>query len=199
MHGLIFCTIEAFVSDCFGPDVWSHALVEGGVDITSFEAMLEYDGDLLPLVLDGCATVLRRDVTTVLEDVGTYLATHQRRAFVRRLMRFGGSTFVELLHSLDELPGRTRLAVPGLALPEVTVCEHAGNRFTLHCCGAPAGFGHVLVGLLRAMADDYGTLAMLDHVGKKDGQEIVEVTVVDAEFAPDRGFMLSRDAESRAL
>ena len=41
------------------------------------------------------------------------------------------------------------------------------------------------------MADDYGTLAMLDHVGTRDGAEIVELTVFDTAFATDRGFSLA--------
>ena len=87
MHGLVFCTIEAFVADTFGADIWASALTEAEVEVTSFEAMLHYDEALLPKVLHGCARVLDRDVATVLEDIGTYLVTHRRRAFVRRLMR----------------------------------------------------------------------------------------------------------------
>lgn len=198
MHGLIFCTVGAFVADSFGPDVWARALAEADIDVTSFEAMLHYDDALLPRVLNGCAGVLERDVPTVLEDIGTHLVTHRRRAFVRRLMRFGGGTFVELLQSLDELPGRTRLAVPGLDLPEIAVSEHKPHRFTIRCGGAPAGFGFVLMGLLRALADDYGTLAVLEHLGIRDGDEFVEVTVHDTSFAEDRGFSLSQQAECAA-
>ncbi|SHH93631.1 heme NO-binding domain-containing protein [Marivita hallyeonensis] len=191
MHGLIFRTVETFISDSFGHDTWSKALVMGDVPVTSFEAMLTYDAALLDRVLSGCATILNRPREHVLEDIGTYLVTHQTHAAIRRLMRFGGQDFVELLHSLDELPGRTRLAVPGLLLPGIAVTEHRPHHFSIRCDGGPLGFGHVLVGLLRAMADDYGTLAMVDHIGAKDGSEILQVTVIDAEFADDRGFSLA--------
>jgi hypothetical protein len=191
MHGLIFRTVEAFVSDCFGPDVWGAAMLHADVPITSFEAMLDYDAALLPKVLNGCATVLERPQACILEDIGTYLVTHQNHASIRRLMRFGGQTFVELLHSLDELPGRTRLAVSGLDLPDISVREHQPHCFTLQCANGPSGFGHVLVGLLRALADDYGALAVLHHVGTRDGIETVAVSVVDAAFAKGRGFSLA--------
>ena len=193
MHGLIFRTIEAFVSDNFGPDVWEKALLDADVQITSFEAMLDYDAALLPSVLKGCASVLDRSHTTILEDIGTYLVTDQSHAFIRRLMRFGGQSFVELLLSLDELPGRTRLAVSGLDLPDIKVREHQPHSFTVLCSNGPAEFGHVLVGLLRAMADDYGALAVLEHLGSRDGSEVIEVMVVDTSFAEDRGFSLATD------
>ena len=120
-----------------------------------------------------------------------YLITHQNHASVRRLMRFGGDTFSELLHSLGDLPDRTRLAVSGLDLPGILVREPIPQSFTIQCADNPMGFGHVMVGLLRAMADDYGTLALLEHRGLRDGTEIIEVQVVETAFADDRGFSLA--------
>ena len=191
MHGLIFRTIESFVRDNFGADRWEYAIEVANLDIGNFEAMLSYDAAYLPKVLEGCSVSLNRAPAVILEDIGTYLVTHENHAFVRRLMRFGGDTFVELLHSLDDLPGRTRLAVTGLELPTITVKEHTAQQFTILCEGGPEGFGHVLVGLLRAMADDYGALALLDFHGVKSGREVIEATVVDLSFAEDRGFSLA--------
>lgn len=199
MHGLMFCTVEAFVSDNFGPDLWSKALDHADIGVTEFEAMLHYDDALLTKMLHACADTLGRDVTTLLEDIGTHLVTDRRQAYVRRLLRFGGGTFVELLQSLDELPGRTRLAVPGLDLPEIFIQEHRQHRFTIRCKGQPAGFGYVLMGLLRAMADDYGTLAVLEHLGQDDDKETVQVIVHDTAFAADKGFSLSPLAEQVAI
>lgn len=191
MHGLIFRTLEAFISETFGPASWERAVALSDIPVTSFEAMMQYDAAYFPKVLAGCAEVLDRPQSVILEDVGAYLITHQNHASVRRLMRFGGTTFSELLHSLDELPGRTRLAVSGLDLPQVQVHEPMPKTFMICCRGNLIGFGHVLVGLLRAMADDYGTLAVLDHLGNRDGAELIEVTVVQAAFADDRGFSLA--------
>jgi len=199
MHGLIFRTIEAFVSDSFGPDIWGKAMLSSDLPIASFEAMLDYDAALLPKVLHGCAAVLERSQANILEDIGTYLVTHQNHASIRRLMRFGGQSFVELLLSLDELPGRTRLAVSGLDLPDIRVREHQPHNYTLQCANGPSEFGHVLVGLLRAMADDYGVLAVLEHIGSKDGAEVIEILVVDTSFAEDRGFSLASDNAQVAI
>lgn len=111
-------------------------------------------------------------------------------------MRFGGDTYPELLHSLDDLPGRSRLAVTGLDLPQIQVLEPVGQQFVIRCSGKPIGFGHVLVGLLRAMADDYGTLAVLEHRGIRDGTEVIDVTVVETAFAEDRGFSLADSTQA---
>ncbi|MFP7674302.1 heme NO-binding domain-containing protein [Marivita sp. S0852] len=199
MHGLIFRTIEAFVTDGFGSERWENALALAGLQGTSFEAMFQYDDAYLPKVLDGCAVSLSRTKSSILEDIGTYLITRQNYASIRRLMRFGGDTFVELLLSLDDLPGRTRLAVSGLDLPQITVREHTPMTFTIYCKPGPKGFGHVLVGLLRAMADDYGALVVVEHQGTEDGCEIINITVIDTCFAEDRGFSLATTATGGAL
>ena len=194
MHGLIFRTLEAFISDTFSPENWTDVVVRANLPVNSFEAMLQYDADYFPQLLSAAGHVLDRPESVILEDIGTYLITHQNHASVRRLMRFGGETFSELLHSLDDLPGRTRMAVSGLDLPQVEVRQPTNGNFTILCRGNPSGFGHVLVGLLRAMADDYGTLALLEHRGQRDGAEVIEVTVVETAFADDRGFSLTEFA-----
>ena len=193
MHGLIFRTIQAFVTDNFGTDKWSAALAVSGIEQPTFETMLHYDENLFPKILDGCAQAVGRPESDILEDIGAYLIHHQDYVSIRRLMRFGGENFPELLHSLIDLPGRTRLAVAGLNLPWIEVREPICGQFTITCSGPPIGFGHVLVGLLRAMADDYGTLAVVDHCGNRNETEVLEVRVVDPGFAMDQGFSLARD------
>lgn len=191
MHGLIFRTLEAYITDVFGPDHWARAVTRADLPITSFEAMLQYDPAHLPKLLAACAAVLDRTSSVILEDLGAYLITHQKHASVRRLMRFGGDTFSALLFALDDLPGRSRLAVPGLELPLIDVHAPVPFHFTIRCSGRPAGFGHVLVGLLRAMADDYGTLAVLEHCSAQDGGEVIEVRIVETAFSDDSGFSLA--------
>jgi hypothetical protein len=46
------------------------------------------------------------------------------------------------------------------------------------------------MGVLRAMADDYGALVYLEHKGAPDGIETIEISLLEAEFAVGRGFEL---------
>ena len=57
------------------------------------------------------------------------------------------------------------------------------------------GVGHLIVGLLRAMADDYGALVLLEHRGVADGGEQVAVTLLDQSYAAGRRFDLIMTAE----
>ena len=100
----------------------------------------------------GVARALDRPKEAVLEDLGTYLVSHPNVEALRRLLRFGGETFIEFLHSLDDLPGRARLAVEDLDLPDMELREHGGSSYSLTCHSFGSGFGHVMLGILRALA-----------------------------------------------
>ena len=80
-----------------------------------------------------------------------------------------------------------------LVLPRIELREHTSRSFSLTVQAAQKGqdgFGYVLMGLLRAMADDYGALVFLEHRGGGDGTEIVSVEVHELAFAAGRDFQL---------
>lgn len=158
--------------------------------LVEFEAMLTYDAKLTAQVLDAMCAELGRPQREVLEDLGTYLVSNPNTEALRRLLRFGGVNYVDFLHSLDDLPDRARLAVSDLDLPPLELDEHAQNEFTLTCHPGLPGFEHVMIGVLRAMADDYGALAMLEHSGSRGKAEVISITLIESAFAEGRSFEL---------
>ncbi len=196
MHGLINRSIQCFIGDTYGPQAWKQIADAAGVGADGFEAMLTYDDPVSYAVLDAAAERLSRSRDSILEDLGTYLVSHPNTEPLRRLLRFGGVTFVEFLHSLDDLQGRGRMALPDLDLPSLELLEHTPDRFTLQCRSRNPGLGHVIVGVLRAMADDYGALAMLDYQGMRDGVELISIDLLDQSFAEGRRFDLARGSFS---
>lgn len=203
MHGLIYKAIECFVTDAFGAAVWADSVAAAGLSDAlggdGFDALQVYDDAMAARLLAALGTRLGRDRDALLEDLGTYLVSHPRTAAIRRLMRFGGVGFADFLVALDDLQGRARLAVPAFELPAVAVREVEPGRFRLDCLGCPPGFGHVMIGILRAMADDYGALVMLDHLGRTDGPgeggtETLAITLHDPAFHAGRQFDLAAGA-----
>ena len=194
MHGLINRTIERFVRETRGDDLWLRIAEQAELGFVEFEAMLGYDAALTERVLErvSCELLLPREA--VLEDIGTYLVSHQKTEAVRRLLRFGGVDFVEFLHSLEDLPDRARLAVADLNLPELELDERATGQFSLTVLSHNSGFGAVLLGVLRAMADDYGALAVIERRALGDRFDALDVRLLDAGFADGRSFDLARGA-----
>jgi hypothetical protein len=150
--------------------------------------LLVYDDLFTERVLQAAEIQLTRPRSELLEDLGTYLVSHPNVKPVRRLLRFGGSNFQDFLHSLDEFPSRARLAVPELEMPVLQLRDHTPGNFTLFVTDPHFVFGHVFVGVLRAMADDYGALVLLEHLGTKIGIESISVKVLEANFAEGRTF-----------
>jgi len=194
MHGLINRAVQCFVTDSYGSDKWVEATRVADLSFVEFEAMLTYDDDMTPRLLDAVSKVLGRPRDEVMEDIGTYLVSHPNVEALRRLLRFGGVSFVEFLHSLDDLPDRARLAVSDLNLPRIELRDHSPSQFSLICESPVAGYGHVMMGVLRAMADDYGALALLEHTGAGQGKETIGITLVETEFAEGRTFDLGARA-----
>lgn len=194
MHGLINRAIQCFVRDSYGQNRWIEVTQLADLGFTDFEAMLHYDEALTWAVLDATAQSLAVPRETVLEDIGTYLVSHPNVEALRRLLRFGGVSFVEFLHSLDELPDRARLAVDDLDLPGMELREYGLNAYSLSCESGREGFGHVMMGILRTLADDYGALVFLEHQGFRHGREVIEITLIETAFAEGRSFELGARA-----
>lgn len=191
MHGLINRSIQCFVRDTYGQPVWLRVVRDMGLGFDSFETMLSYPSGTTDRLVATAMAVLDRPRETLLEDLGTYLVSNPGLQRLRRLLRFGGVTFTDFLHSLEDLPDRGRLALPDLQLPELILSDLGGGLFRLGCGQMIEGVGHVVLGLLRAMADDYGALVVMEHLGAEGGAEIVSIRLLDQAFTAGRPFELS--------
>lgn len=194
MHGLICKSLEAFVRDQHGDDVWDRVIVASGSPVACFEALRTYDDEIMREVFIQVFKAVGSTNTAVFEDVGHWLCVHPPLEPVRRLIRFSGTCFVDLLYSVGDLHDRTRLALPGLELPRFRIEEPRPNEFEVHSIWYLEGSSAVLTGVLRAMADDYGALALIEAQDRvlQDGlwHEMLSVRVFDASFQEPREFAL---------
>jgi heme-NO-binding protein len=190
MHGLINRALQTFVCQTYGADLWHRVTEAAELGFSEFEAMLIYEEAQTLRVLEALCNDLGRPQSEVLEDLGTYLVSDPSVEALRRLLRFGGVNYVEFLHSLDDLPDRARLAVGDLHLPRLELREQIAGRFSLSCGPGVPGFGWVMMGVLRTMADDYGALVLLEYEGRRDQNEMISITLIETSFARGRSFEL---------
>jgi len=200
MHGLINKSIQTFLLDSFGAAAWQDIAQRSGIaqllGPDGFEAMQVYDDALTEAMIAAAVEALRRPRESLLEDLGTYLISNEQLEPLRRLLRFGGVSFTDFLYSLEDLQGRSKLAVPDLGLPELALDEFGAGHFTLTCRNCIPGFSNVLEGVLRALADDYGALAVLEQAG--DDTEAADATITievhDPAYHAGRRFDLAVEA-----
>lgn len=188
MHGLLCRSVQGFLVHTYGEALWNAVVSETGLDRQGFDPFREYEGPLVFAVLGAAGRRLGKTCDQIVEDVGAYLVGIER---FRRLLRFGGADYEEFLHSLDELPERVRLAVADLALPELTLRAVGPGRYEVACEAEHRCFLVLLAGILRAMADDYGSLALIEPGPADAGRAVVSVELLETRFAAGRGFDLA--------
>lgn len=191
MHGLINRAMERYLRDRFGGPKWRLLALHAGLPFDSFEPLSIYDPHLTEAVIAAAVHILDRPREALLEDMGTHLVSHRSGERLRRLLRFGGIGFRDFLHSLDELPARARLALPDLQVPDLRLVDLGKGEFTLSVSVPFDGAGYVLIGLLRAMADDYGALALLDMASQGASGDVIGIQLLDEDHAEGRRFDLA--------
>jgi hypothetical protein len=192
MHGMVNRALQGFVVTNCGPAVWEEVRSIARAPEDGFEAMLTYDHAITLACFGAAVDVLDKHPNTLLEDIGTYLITDPALQPLRRLLRFGGGTFSEFLVSLEELPDRARLAMPQVEAPEITLEVEGGGRFTIAARWPVPGIGPLLLGALRAMADDYGALVYMELAGIENATERVRIQIFDADFNEGKAFSLGQ-------
>jgi hypothetical protein len=65
------------------------------------------------------------------------------------------------------------------------------GRFAIGVAPGLPGVSRVFTGVLRGLADDYGALAVIEHVGGPGGEARLTVDVRDVAFAQGRRFDLA--------
>ncbi|MBN2629713.1 MAG: heme NO-binding domain-containing protein [Rhodobacteraceae bacterium] len=191
MHGLINRALENVLRQRHGTVQWQRIAASAGLPFESFEPLLTYDIALTEAVIAAACRELERPRDSILEDVGTALISLPAGERLRRLLRFGGVTFHDFLYSLEDLPARARLALPDLVLPGLRLTDLEGGEFRLNAEVPFAGAGCILMGLLRAMADDYGALVLLDMIPTAGHTEEISILLLDAAHAEGRPFDLA--------
>ena len=195
MQGLINRSIQCFIGETYGDSIWLQVVERAGSDFTSFEAFLDYPSQTTFDLVGAIERVLSQPRANFLEDLGIYLVTSETTSSVRRLLRFGGLSFEDFVLSLDELPERVNLALPDVRLPEIVVSIIAPNHYSLRISSRIDGFSFVIVGILRALADDYGALAFIEHKVEHDISTI-SVLLADNNFAAGKSFEFARAAHA---
>ncbi|MDO5528680.1 MAG: heme NO-binding domain-containing protein [Paracoccus sp. (in: a-proteobacteria)] len=191
MHGLIHRCVEVFIRERHGDPVWTQLASLSGVDPRGFRPFRRYAAKQCDALLRAAAAHLSLGRMELLEDLGHWVARIEQ---IRRILRFSGSDFGDFLFALEYLRARAEMVLPGLDLPQVKVSQSGPSRFTLHLRGAPGDWTAALCGLVRAMADDYGVLAVVEQARRR-----IIVEIPDASFSAGRHFSLAAPDGARLV
>lgn len=183
MHGMINRSLESFLRTTYGDAAWAGILQDAGVEQRDFIVMSDARHHATRRVVFSAARRLGKSPGETLEDLGAWLV---RLEPIRRLLRFSGRDFVEFVRSLDEMPGRARMVLPDLPFHDLTTQQQGAQDYRIRAQGLPSGWIWALAGMLRGMADDYGTLALIVVNGNT-----IELSIALEDHGASRPFDLS--------
>lgn len=190
MHGLVNKALQDFLVETYGREIWDAIRRDAGIEFDTFEPMMQYDAILTQRVLHAVTFRLVRTSAAFLEDLGTWLVTRPENDSLRRLLRFGGADFQDFLCSLDELPGRVKLAIPHFDVPLLHLNFPEKTKAALILTWPEVNLTPVVAGAVRALADDYGALVLLETQDTARLSSVIEVELLDNSFAEGRDFDL---------
>lgn len=178
MQMLLDRAVDEFMRATYGDMNWQEldTLVSDGVIAAGAP------GAYYSEALKEAARRLSKPEDELFEDLGAWLA---RQEPIRRLLRFSGVDFRDFVMRLEELPGRARMVLPDLDMPELVVRQHDCSTLSVEVEGQQLRWPALLAGVLRGMADDYGALSLIVAEGNE-----ISVHISDESFAQDRGFEL---------
>ncbi|WP_372803460.1 heme NO-binding domain-containing protein [Paracoccus seriniphilus] len=187
MQQLVVRAVEEFLRQTYGDDLWLRVAGNPGDDdrLALMGGAFTSRGVSVRDLVTSAAAELGKTAQELLEDGGAWLAS---REAIRRLLRFSGHDFRDFILSLEELPGRAHFVVPDLGVPEINVSVCEQGVFWLTLPEDSLGWPSILGGIIRAMADDYGALGVVNVEGN-----VVTVGIPDDDFSAGREFSLVRD------
>ncbi|NCV10055.1 MAG: hypothetical protein EBW44_00435 [Rhodobacteraceae bacterium] len=176
MLGVVNKAIEAFVCQRYGDKLWADLLIDLSLPGYEFEAMLTYEDGITYDLIDRLAKRQSKMHQDVLEDIGGYLVAEDSQASIRRLY---------------DLNDRVALALDILEMPMIRVLPISAEKIHVRVAPKWLGFSDVLVGLLRALADDYGALVFMDRLADTDQTECIVLILIDHHHTAGTSFELA--------
>ena len=73
MHGLINRSIQSFLSDTYGAEMWSSIMAAADLGFDNFETLSNYDRNETDAVMKAASGYLSTSEDMLLEDLGTYM------------------------------------------------------------------------------------------------------------------------------
>lgn len=172
MYGLVNNGIETFVTENFGANIWADVCKSANTPTTAFDQAQVYDDALTFDLVAAISDHLGKSQDEVLEVFGSYWVGFARATPIGALMSFAGSSFLEVLDSLDDMHQRMMAAMPHLKPPSFELEHIEGNHYRLHYYSVREGLAPMVVGLIHQLAATHGEeISLSQSRSRTDGAD----------------------------
>lgn len=156
MYGLVNQGIHAFIVEHFGHEDWEDICRETGLEFQEFESMLTYPDDVTYRLIDCISKKYKMSAAEVLKTFGDYWVDFSSSSKLGQLMRFGGTSLVERLETLNEMHARIKTTMPHLKPPEFEFEVGENGTHKLHYASDREGLEPMVIGLVEGLGRETG-------------------------------------------
>lgn len=171
MYGMINQAVKHLVVEKFGEAMWGKIRTEAGVEDDSFLSMEQYPDEMTYRLVQVSSEVLQIPPEAVLEAFGEHWIVYTAEAGYGELLNAAGSTLEECLRNLDQLHTRVSVGMPHLAPPSFRVEKAGDGVFLLHYFSDREGLAHLVIGLVRGLAERFEETVEIEQIGSKENGE----------------------------
>ncbi|GFR47155.1 hypothetical protein Agub_g8846, partial [Astrephomene gubernaculifera] len=209
MIGWVNSSVESFIRDKFGDDVWNDVVKAAGVGERGWVSSCPYPDSETYKLVTTASSLLGVTPAQALEAFGNYFVEYVCKQGYDKLLQSLGSNIAEFLQSLNNLHLHLTMSFPSMSAPAFKCTAVGPESLELHYYSNRPALGPIVVGVLQGLAERYwdvggGRLGVQLLRGRDDGSEDHEVFLVtypyqevlrswDEATAPKHSFTLNPD------
>ncbi|XP_042909419.2 soluble guanylate cyclase 89Da [Parasteatoda tepidariorum] len=155
MYGMLLESIQHFVQEEYGEDVWSKVLEESGFRNAVFTTHQVYPDRLIPCLAQACSKHSLQTNDDFLCFFGRCFVRFFTHYGYDTLIRASGRYFRDFLNGIDNLHHQIRFSYPKMQSPSFYVEREDVGGARLHYRSKRCGFGYYVIGQLIQIAQEF--------------------------------------------
>lgn len=154
MHGTMFVHLRKFTEDAWGPAAWNDVLTSAGLGPRVYLPIASYPDEELSAIVLAAARATKRDVPSLLESFGEYVAPHLV-AMYRHLLKPSWRTLDVLEHVEETAHRAVRIERPGATPPYLDATRTSEREITINYTSGRR-LCYVAKGIIRGLSRHFG-------------------------------------------
>ena len=180
MHGLVNRAIEGLLCSRFGEGAWRRIQAAACAELHSISRVETYPDQLTYDLIAAASSVTGHTPEELLRLIGQHWIQHTAAEGYGDLLEGMGETLGEFLANLNEIHGRVALLFDDIEPPVLTLVHRSDDEMELHYSSHRAGLAPMVIGMIEALAERFGTSAEVVLAAEREGgAEVFRIRVLE--------------------
>lgn len=156
MYGMLLESIQHYVQEQYGEDVWSRILEHAGIRNMVFTTHNVYKDEIMLNLAHSCSCILEdMSIDECMHFFGACFVNFCVHYGYDKILRVAGRCYRDFLHGIDNLHEMIRFSYPKLQSPSFIVESEDAKGCILAYRSKRFGFKHYVIGQLQQCANKF--------------------------------------------